>query len=184
MNKYLKWSLIGVGALILIGFAFMQWMMHDTKKHSPEDTVTYAKGDLTVEVFYNRPYKKGRDIFGELLPYGKIWRTGANEATTFETNKDLTIDGKTLPAGKYTIWTIPDANSWQVFFNSKMYGWGANFDGSQVKENDADVLIATATPEKLSNVVEQFTITLEDASNGATMNLAWDDVKVSVLIQN
>ncbi len=180
MNKVLKWALIVIAALAIIGFGLMQYGKYSTKQHSPEDTIELAKGDLALEVYYNRPSKKGRDIFGGLLPYGKIWRTGANECTTFETNKNLTINGQPLPKGKYTLWTIPNENSWEVIFNSEMYGWGANFDGSQVKNDESDVLIATVPVEKLSQVVEQFEITLESTSDGAAMNLAWDDVKISV----
>lgn len=182
MNKFLKWSLIVVGGIVIILFGLYQWMISNTKKHSPEDTIEYVDGDLTIEVFYNRPSKKEREIFGKLVPFGEVWRTGANEASTMETNKELTIDGKTLPVGKYTLWTIPNEDSWQVIFNSKMYGWGINFDGTAIKEDEADVLTITVPVEKLTNVVEQFTISFDDASNGTALNLAWDDVKVSVPI--
>lgn len=183
MNKVLKWSLIIIGGLVIIGFALMQFGKYSTKKHSPEDTIQLSKGGLELEVYYNRPSKKGRDIFGGLLPYGQIWRTGANECTTFETNQDLTIDGKALPKGKYTLWTIPGESSWQVIFNGEMYSWGANFDGSQVKNDASDVLTVTVPVQKLPQVVELFEITLEDTSEGAAMHLAWDDTKVSVPMQ-
>jgi hypothetical protein len=67
-------------------------------------------------------------IFGGLVPYGEVWRTGANEATTFTTNQDLLVDGSFLAAGKYTLWTIPGPESWKVIFNSKMYPWGIDTD--------------------------------------------------------
>lgn len=186
MNKVLKWALIVVASLVIIGWGAIRWMMHETKKHSPEDTVEYNNGDLSLSVFYNRPSKKGRDIFAEsdgLIPYGQVWRTGANEATTFETNKDITIGGQSLSAGKYTLWTIPNADSWEIIFNSKMYDWGVNYDGTSIKEDAADVLKVSVPVQQLSSPVEQFTISLEDGANGATLNLAWDDVKISATIQ-
>ncbi len=112
--------------LIVLGKLFYD--RYATKAYSPEETVTYEENSLDLEVFYNRPYKKDRVIFGGLVPYGQVWRTGANEATTFSTNEDLLIDGSTLEAGKYTLWTIPMENSWKVIFNSKMYPWGINLD--------------------------------------------------------
>ena len=183
MNKVLKWSLIVIVGLVIIAFAFFQWMIYDTKKHSPEDTVTYTKGDLSLEVFYNRPSKKDRVIFGELVPYGQVWRTGANEATTFETNKSITIAGNQLPKGKYTLWTVPNESSWDVIFNSKMYDWGVNFDGTSIKEDNADVLTVSVPVEKLPSSTEQFTISIDEGAEGTRMSLEWDDVRVYVPIQ-
>ncbi|HSM62951.1 MAG TPA: DUF2911 domain-containing protein, partial [Gillisia sp.] len=85
-----------------------------TKARSPEDTSVYSEGTLEMEVVYNRPNKKGRVIFGELVPYGEVWRTGANEATTFSTNKNIFVDGSELKEGTYTLWTIPEKDSWKV----------------------------------------------------------------------
>ena len=76
------------------------------QRASPKDTISYKVNDLTLDVFYNRPYKKGRDIFGGLVPYNSVWRTGANEATTFSTSLPITIKNKTLPKGLYTLWTF------------------------------------------------------------------------------
>ena len=80
---------------------------------SPKDTAKITLNDLNLKVEYNRPSKRERDIFGALVPYNKVWRTGANEATTFETNQDLMIDGILLKEGKYTLWTVPMENSWK-----------------------------------------------------------------------
>ena len=97
----------------------------DQETQPGTEVVTYTQGDLQLDVFYCSPSKKGRKIFGELVPYGEVWRTGANEATTFTTNKDLIIDGKKLVTGNlYSIWTIPEEDSWTIIFNNKMYNWG------------------------------------------------------------
>jgi hypothetical protein len=112
-----------------------------------------------------------------LEPYGKVWRTGANEATTFTTNKDLTIGGKNLPAGKYTLWTIPNKEKWTVIFNSKMYSWGVSFGGAS-REAAADVLQVEVPVETLPAVQEQFLISFDEAV--PAMVLAWDMTKITV----
>ena len=124
MNKAVKiilWILgILVGILLIFFLLVGPMIKKGTKKHSPEVTEIYEKDGLNIEIFYSSPAKKDREIFGALVPYNEVWRTGANEATTFTTNKDLLIDGQTLPAGEYTLWTIPGEKSWQIIFNSKM----------------------------------------------------------------
>ncbi|MFN8357826.1 MAG: DUF2911 domain-containing protein [Spirosomataceae bacterium] len=178
MKKFVKWAAIVVGVLVVVLFVAFKYLQYNTKKASPEATVDYKKDGLTVSVFYCQPSKKGREIFGGLVPYGKVWRTGANEATTFETNQELTIGGKKLPAGKYTLWTIPGPSEWTVIFNSKMYGWGVNMGAEASREADADVLEVKVPAETLPTVVEKFTIAVEDPT--PSLVLTWDKTKVSV----
>lgn len=149
---------------------------------SPPATATYNKGSLKIEVNYSRPYKKGREIFGKLVPYGRVWRTGANEATTFSTNQALNIAGKTLPAGKYTLWTIPHADKWQVIFNKQMYNWGINMEGDASRDSADDALEVTVPVETVKHPVEQFTIQLVD-SKVPTLELTWDLTRVSVPLE-
>jgi hypothetical protein len=178
MKKILKWVGIVVGVLAVVLFIAFKFLQANTKKASPEATVEYKKDGTEISVFYCRPSKKGRGIFGELIPYGTVWRTGANEATTFTTNKDLTISGKTLPAGKYTLWTIPQKDKWSVIFNSKMYDWGVSFGGVASREAAADVLQVEVPVEALGTVQEQFQISFDEAT--PAMVLAWDKTKVAV----
>ncbi|MEP0264652.1 DUF2911 domain-containing protein [Dokdonia sp.] len=178
MKKALKIGGIIIVILFAAGYGFREYVISQTKKASPEQIVNYTNGDTTLEVFYNRPYKKGRVIFGELVPYDITWRTGANEATTFETNTDLTIMGKTLPKGKYTLWTIPSATSWQVIFNDKMYLWGTGSNGAS-RDPEKDAIIVTV-PVNTTAEAEQFTITLEETGAQVHLNLAWDTTSVSV----
>jgi hypothetical protein len=154
-------------------------MIAQTKKHSPETTVNFNEGTYNIEVFYNRPYKKDRVIFGKLVPFGRVWRTGANEATTFETSTDLTVDGQVLPAGKYTLWTIPNADSWSVIFNSKQYSWGVGSKGAS-REAEYDVLNVTVPVEQLNSPVEQFTIELAGEAGKPALSFIWDQTKVSL----
>lgn len=180
--KVLKWFLIVTGSLLVLGLCSFKWMEQPAKKGSPEATVNYVKGDLKIDITYCRPYKKDRKIFGGLVPYDEVWRTGANKATTFTTNKDLTIGGKTLPAGKYTLWTMPHADNWSIFFNKKMYNWGINMDGKASRDPAEDVVAVTAPVEALPEEMEQFTISVEDAKV-PTLVFAWDKTKVAVPLQ-
>ncbi len=179
MSNTLKWILISIAALIgslILAGKIIQWQ---TKKASPEDTIKYDKNGLAIEVFYNRPSKRDRIIFGGLVPFGKVWRTGANEATTFATNRDLVIAGKTLKAGKYTLWTVPEEDHWLVIFNSKMYPWGVNIDKIAQRKPDYDALQVKVNIEPQANVTEMFTIRIEDTPNMA-LSFTWDQTRVAV----
>ncbi len=166
--------------LVLIGL-FLQ--RNFTKAHSPEDLVLYEEDSLELEVFYNRPYKKDRVIFGELVPYGEVWRTGANEATTFTTNKDLLIDGSFLSSGKYTLWTIPGEETWKVIFNSKMYPWGIDSDMKAYRDPEFDSLVLEVPVQETGEVIEQFSIFFERSNDLVIMNLAWDQTRISLPLQ-
>ncbi|NND07955.1 MAG: DUF2911 domain-containing protein [Saprospiraceae bacterium] len=181
MNKVLKWVLIVIGLLAVLLFAGFQYMKSSTKKASPEAIVQYQKDGKDIEVFYCRPSKKGRDIFGGLEPYGVVWRTGANEATTFETKDALQIGQHNLPAGKYTLWTIPNKERWTIIFNGKMYPWGMGWDQKVSREPEADVVKLDVPVQHLTTPVEQFTIAFEDEQE-LVMSLSWDDTRVEVPI--
>jgi len=180
MRKFLIFSLIGIAviAAIVAFIGFVQ--LKNTKSFSPEDQVVFTDKDLRIEVFYNRPSKKGREIFGGLVPFDKVWRTGANEATTFETNKDLTLEGHLLKAGKYSIWTIPRENTWTVIFNSEVGQWGINSKGEPNRNPELDVLQVDVLAVQQEQVFEQFTIAFEDTGEDAEMVLMWDKTLVSV----
>ncbi|HET9487715.1 MAG TPA: DUF2911 domain-containing protein [Chryseosolibacter sp.] len=181
MKKFLIFSLIGIAviAAIVAFIGFMQ--LKNTKSFSPEEEVVFTQDDLTINVFYNRPSKKGREIFGGLVPYDQVWRTGANEATTFETNKDLLIEGQTLKAGKYSLWTIPRETTWTIIFNSEHGQWGLNSQGEPNRNPDLDVLKVDVHAVKQEQVFEQFTIAFEKTGGeDAEMVLLWDTTLVSM----
>ncbi len=183
MPKLLKRIVFILLGLVIIGFCGMYFMKKNTKKHSPEQIVTHSAKDANFTVFYNRPYKKGREVFGNLVPYDKVWRTGANEATTFTTDKDLLIDGTLLKAGTYSLWTIPNPKSWKVIFNNKEYSWGVNMDGTVQRDETYDVLTIEVPTQPLLNIVEQFSIYFENANNFTIMYLAWDRTAIAVPIK-
>jgi len=180
MKKFLIITLIAVVTLVLLGWVTMLYMKKQTKSFSPEEEAVFNQGDLSIKVFYNRPYKKGREIFGELVPFGKVWRTGANEATTFETSKDLSIDGKVLKKGKYTLWTIPGPETWTVIFNSEHGQWGVNSSGEANRDESRDVLSVDVHRVQQEREFEQFTIAFEKVGEEAEMVLIWDKTLVSV----
>jgi hypothetical protein len=181
MKKALKWTAIVVGVLVVGLFVAFKVLQYNTKQASPEATAEYTANGTEVSVFYNRPSKRGREIFGQLVPYGQVWRTGANEATTFTTNRDLTIGGKPLPAGKYTLWTIPGKDTWTVIFNRKQYSWGVDWDSKATREAAHDALQVQVPAETQNPPLEQFLISFEAAA--PALVLAWDRTKVTVPMQ-
>jgi len=185
--KILLWVVGGlIGLALLFFFVLGPVLKNNTKKHSPEQQVSYTQGDLSIDLFYCAPSKKDRVVFGDLVPYDEVWRTGANEASTFTTNKDLLVEGQELPAGVYTLWTIPGETQWQVIFNSQMYSWGVRFtDQKPAREPEYDVVNATATVSESISVQEQFSINVIDSDPAGSMVLllAWDKVVVPLKME-
>lgn len=184
MTKAIKIGFIIVGILAIVLVVAFYILKANTKKHSPEDTVVFQQDSLKIEVFYNKPYKKGRDVFGDLVPFGEVWRTGANEATTIKINRDINVEGSTLKAGKYSLWTIPGETSWVIIFNNNMYSWGVSFsDGKASRVEKFDALKVEVPISKNLKTVEQFTIYFDEQFGNINMFLAWDDVVVPVSIK-
>ncbi len=180
MKKFIIVAGVAVALLIVLGFVAKFFVKQHDKSFSPEEEVTFTSEDLTIRVFYNRPYKKGRDIFGGLVPYDEVWRTGANEATTFENNKDILIDGRTLKKGKYSLWTIPGKESWNIIFNSEHGQWGIGSDGEANRNAAKDVLAIDVIAVQQERVFEQFTISFERVGEDAEMVLMWDKTLVAM----
>ncbi len=178
----MKWVLLIVGVVVvsLLGWAIFWW--YSTKSLSPENSVVFQDATVHISIIYNRPYKKGRVIFGGLVPYGKTWRTGANEATVFESNKDLLINGKILAQGKYSFWTVPNEDSWLVIFNSKIPPWGIDVmkNGEAARDPDSKEVILEIPVVISPKEIEQFTITIEKAGDSMELVLLWDRTLVAV----
>lgn len=184
MNAFLKWLLIILG-LLAVGLFCYSYFVEDIfeKRLSPKDTVEFSFNDLNLKVFYNRPYKKGREIFGGLVPYGQVWRTGANEATTFTTNKDILVAGNEVPKGSYTLWTIPKDSVWQVMFNTKQYPWGVDEKMQPMRDPGFDLVDISVLVDSLSKDVEQFTIGFNNSTGNILLTMAWDRTKIEVPIE-
>ncbi len=183
--KILKWILIVLAVLgLLFFFVLGPYMREQTKKISPEDTVTYSQNGLDLSVNYSSPAKKGRVIFGDLVPYNVVWRTGANEPTTFTTATDIRIIDKTLPAGTYSLWTKPGKESWSVIFNTDVPDWGVTIlsGGKETtRASEKDVVNVDVSVEATSQTVENFTIEFTDTEQ-LYMDISWDHTLVKVPI--
>jgi Protein of unknown function (DUF2911) len=143
---------------------------------SQHSVVKQRVGLTDVEMDYSRPNKNGREIFGGLVPYGKLWRTGANAVTKIKFSRAVTLGGKEIPAGEYALFTIPTANEWTIILSRDAKVQSA---ADYKQENDAARL--TATPEPLPFTVETFTIALNDVKGAsATLDLLWDKTRVPV----
>jgi hypothetical protein len=175
----MKSFLIAAGIIVLLIIGAWVAFLQNTKSHSPEADVIYKTNDMSIHVYYNRPFKKGREIFGGLVPYGKVWRTGANEASIFESKTDLVFSGQTLKAGKYTIWSIPNEQTWTLIFNSEVGQWGVNFNGEVNRDSVNDVLTIEAPVLIQDKEFEQFTISVENNREELELILIWDKTVVS-----
>jgi hypothetical protein len=184
--KVLKWIGIILVLLLLLGYFFgMPYLREQTKKHSPERTATYQAAGITLEVNYSSPSKKGREVFGELVPFGEVWRTGANEPTTFSTDHDIYFGDNPLPAGTYSLWTIPNPDVWTLILNSEVPDWGVTLmsGGRKTTRNaEADVVQVSAAALNLPLAEEDFTIDFKIIRKGVFMSLAWDQTEVLVEI--
>jgi hypothetical protein len=134
-------------------------------------------GGKTVKTDYSSPRMKGRKIYGGLVPYGEVWRTGANEATTFVTSADVTVGGKKVPAGSYTIFTVPNADQWKLIINKKTGEWGIPYKYESDELARVDMKVS-----KLPSPVEDFTISYEKSGSGCTMHIDWENTRASVSI--
>src|SRR5271168_2850932 len=132
-------------------------------------------GGKTIKTNYSSPRMKGRKIYGELVPFGEVWRTGANEATTFVTSADVAIGGKTVPAGIYTIFTVPDADKWTLIINKKTGEWGIPY-----KYESDELARVDMKPSKLPAPVENFTITYAKSGSGCALQLDWETTRATV----
>lgn len=153
------------------------WAQNDkddkSKRPSPPATATGEIGDATVTINYGSPSIKGRKVWGELVPYGEVWRAGANEATTVEFSNDVMVEGKPLKAGKYSFYTLPGEDEWTVIFNKVPDQWGTVYDEKQ------DALRVNVKPVKSAAMNEQLAYAVND--NGIV--LRWENLEVPVTIK-
>lgn len=148
--------------------------------NSPADIATFPKRGSAkkVKVTYSRPQAKGRKVFGELVKYDKVWRTGANEATEITFYQDVKIGGKMVKAGSYSLFTIPTKGAWTVIINSQLNQWGAyQYDKKK------DVVRATVKTKVSKEKIEAFSITFQEATKGTTMYLGWEKTIVEIPIE-
>lgn len=188
-------ALLALTAVVLSAESAAAQDLHDSRRPSPVGIAKTFVGDAYVKVTYGRPYVRDRDVFGDpadggtyLVPFGELWRTGANEATEITVTRPVLIAGKRLEAGTYSIFTVPGASNWTVRFNT-----GLGMDGTgrldaetgqftrSYDEGD-DLLVVEVPSGSLPADVDQFTIAFETAEGGVHMVLSWERTEVRIPI--
>ena len=174
----MKKMLVTGGALLLMLVCVLVVAAQQDKAKRPSPPAQ-ARWDLgggkSVTIDYSSPRAKGRKIYGELIPFGQVWRTGANEATTLTTPLDLIIGGATVPAGSYTVFTIPNKDKWTLIISKKTGEWGTKYAGPEFDLARVDMKVPT-----LPAPVENFTITFDKTGSGCTMRVEWEKTRASV----
>jgi len=175
-SKFLSRFVLLVTALLITTFG---WSQDDkSSRPSPPATASGKIKDANITINYSSPAVKNRKIFGELIPYGQVWRAGANEATIFETDKDIKVEGKTLPAGKYSLYAIPGDKEWTIIFNKQTGQWGVKRGGATSRDEAQDALTVKVKPKK-SAMTERLAYNVTDKG----FTLRWENVEVPVAIK-
>ncbi|MGH9529907.1 MAG: DUF2911 domain-containing protein [Terriglobales bacterium] len=173
----MKQSIAILACIVFTAVAFTLASAQDkSKRPSPPENAkcTFSDGK-TVTIDYSSPRAKGRKIYGGLVPYGEVWRTGANEATTFVPTVDVTVGGKDVPAGNYTIFTVPNQDKWTLIVNKKTGEWGIpyKYEGDELLRTDMTV---SSTP----SAVENFTIGFDQKGDSCSLHIDWANTRASV----
>ncbi len=162
-------------AVMLLLFNEVQAQEPVKPRPSPLEVVTIKWEDTYVKITYSRPHKRGRMVFGELVAFGKVWRTGANEATELTTTGDIKLAGTDVPAGTYSLFTIPQKDKWTIILNSDLGQWGAyRYDPEK------DVVRFDVPTKQLSNTFEPFTIEFEQTAKEVVLKMMWDQTGVEI----
>lgn len=177
MKRTLLLTSFIIAALLWSSFGHAQ--ADRSARTSPPATATGKFGKATVTINYSSPSVKGRQIWGALVPYGKAWRAGANEATVFETDQDIRIEGKKLPAGKYSLFATPGEKEWTFTFNSQTGQWGIKRGGDANFDPANNVLIVTAKPKKSKSFNERLVYTADKK----WFTLQWENLEVPVKVK-
>jgi hypothetical protein len=168
---------VGVSCLLMFTMAAVA-QQDKSKRPSPPATAQVEIKGKKIVIDYSRPSLKGRKVGQELAPFGQVWRTGANEATSLTTEIDLNIGGVKVPAGKYTLYTLPAEGTWKLIINKQTGQWGTQYDESQ------DLARVDMKKSSLPQPVEQFTIGFDKkGDNSAELNLDWENTRVTVLVK-
>jgi len=174
MKKHL--ALLPLLALVITTACSAQMGGDKPQRPSPPASASCdLGGGKTIKTDYSSPRMRGRTIYGDLVPYGKVWRTGANEATTLVTSADLVVGGARVPAGNYTIFTVPNADKWVLIINKKTGEWGIPYKYESDELARVDMKVA-----KLPASVENFTIAYDKTAAGCTLQMDWETTRASV----
>lgn len=167
--------LFGLAAIL---FGVFQYLMYQTKQSSPLEELSYSNEGVEIQIDYSRPSVKDRIIFGGLVPYGEVWRAGANEPTHFSSQTDVLLNNKLLPSGEYTLWIVPYQKEWELIFNKKDYTWGIDWQTGEAARDPKFDELSLRLPVVQTDPTEKFTINME--SN--LLTLRWEKSKVEVFV--
>jgi hypothetical protein len=167
-----------MSSVLMLSICAVAQMGGEKQRPSPAASAQCKFGDgKSIKVDYSSPRAKGRQIYGGLVPYGQVWRTGANEATTFVTDASLSIGGKDIPAGSYTIFTVPNQDKWSLIVNKKNAEWGIPYKYEADELGRFDMSVSkTAAP------VENFTISFHEMGTGCHLYLDWENTRATIEI--
>ena len=162
-------------ALALAGVAAHAQQDKASRPSPPAKAECKLSGGKSVTIDYSSPRAKGRKIMGGLVPYGQVWRAGANEATAMTVSSDITVGGTAVPAGKYTLFTVPGEDKWSLVISKKTGEWGTAYPGP-----DNDLARIDMKVSKTSAPVENFTIAFDEKGGGCTLRMEWENTRASV----
>jgi hypothetical protein len=160
-------AFIAVAALVVLA------QQDKSKRPSPPASAEAMLAGKKITIEYSRPSAKGRKVFGGLVPYGEVWRTGANEATTLKTEADLQFGSLAVPKGTYTVYTVPGETGWTLVINKQTGQWGTEYSEAQDLGRVPMKVSSTEKP------VEMFTIAIEPKGNGGTLKMTWENTAAS-----
>jgi hypothetical protein len=177
-------NLVAICAVVALGVAILtipvKSQQDKSKRPSPPASAQCSlAGGHTIKTDYSSPRMKGRKVYGDLVPFGQVWRAGANEATTLVTDTDILVGGKTVPAGNYTIFVIPNATAWELIVQKTTGEWGIPYPP---QKDAGELLHAPMTVSSLPGSVENFTINYAPADGGCTLQMDWETTRASVKI--
>jgi hypothetical protein len=162
---------------ILLFIASISFAQIKTPQPSPSSSITQAVGVSDISIEYSRPGIKGRQIFGELVPFGKVWRTGANASTKLKFSTDVTLEGHKIPAGEYALYTVPGKQEWKIIINKKL-------DSAQNHDKTEDLLSFKVNPKMMPLAVERFTIEIADITDTtANISLMWAQTRIDIKLE-
>ena len=174
MRKVLTISCAALFVLVVSAILVRAQQDKSKRPSPPANAKCELAGGKSITIDYSSPRKKGRVIFGDLVPYGQVWRAGANEATTFVNSADVMVGGTHVPAGSYTIFTIPEKDKWTLVISKTTGEWGTAYSGPT---NDL-----ARIPMKAASgaAMENFTISFDKGAKGCTLKMAWDTTVASL----
>lgn len=170
INPIILWTVAIVLILLLIALVLIRY----TRSKSPLAVAEVSQNGLKISVKYCQPYKKGRVIFGKVVPFGKVWRTGANAATIITLDRNVFVAGQPLNKGSYSLYSIPTETDWTLIFNGQVGQWGVRYNQTK------DVLRATVSTRLYPSVAEQFFVSFEPHPDGTVMLMTWEETQVVV----